>query len=80
TIVEDTLQETVTEVKPVVNEKVEPVIEYVYEIMDYQLSPAYIQSLLDRIEELQSDESNLNKDELLRLSHELDEILKKLRN
>ncbi|MCF0242767.1 MAG: hypothetical protein HUK25_09020 [Treponema sp.] len=73
-------KETVTEVKPVVNEKVEPVIEYVYEIMDYQLSPAYIQSLLDRIEELQSDESNLNKDELLRLSHELDEILKKLRN
>ena len=44
-----------------------------------QLSPEYIQSLLDRIAALEEDSPSLNREELLKLNSELDAILSYLR-
>ena len=48
------------------------------EISDWQLDPVYIQSLLDRISELQADGS-VDQSEIRQLSEELDAIFLKLR-
>ena len=48
------------------------------DIPDWQLDPVYIQSLLDRISELKADGS-VDKNEIRRLSEELDAIFSKLR-
>ena len=44
-----------------------------------QLSPDYIQSLLDRIAALEEDTDSINRQELLQLNAELDAILNYLR-
>ena len=44
-----------------------------------QLTPEYIQSLLDRIAELEEDTTSVNRQELLQLNAELDAILTYLR-
>lgn len=44
-----------------------------------QLSPEYIQNLLDRISALEEDDTTINRDELLQLNAELDAILEVLR-
>lgn len=45
-----------------------------------KLTPEYIQSLMNRINALEADASNVNKEELLELNAELDAILEYLRN
>ncbi|MBQ3825396.1 MAG: hypothetical protein II811_04605, partial [Spirochaetaceae bacterium] len=62
---------------PVVTEPSEP-SKPVREVSDWQLDPVYIQSLLDRISELQADGS-VDKNEIRQLSEELDAIYSKLR-
>ena len=62
---------------PVVTESSEP-SKPVREVSDWQLDPVYIQSLLDRISELQADGS-VDKNEIRQLSEELDAIYSKLR-
>ena len=52
---------------------------YVKNMSKEQLTPEYIQSLLDRIAELEEDSSSLNRQELLELNAELDAILTYLR-
>ena len=44
-----------------------------------KLNYQYIQSLIDRINSLEGDDQNLDRNELLRLNAELDAILEKLR-
>ena len=44
-----------------------------------QLTPEYIQALLDRIAALEEDSPTLNRQELLQLNAELDAILNYLR-
>lgn len=44
-----------------------------------QLSPEYIQNLLDRISALEEDDTTINRDELLQLNAELDAILEVLK-
>lgn len=65
-----------------------PTVEDVYEpapvsnkieIKPNQIEPEYIQALIDRISELESDGSNTNTEELNRLTRELDAILEYLR-
>ena len=46
---------------------------------DKQLTPEYIQSLIDRITELENDVDNVDEAELNRLNDELDAILTFLR-
>ncbi len=49
-------------------------------LRDYQLDPAYVQALIDRINSLRSgSESPIDRDEIVRLNAELDAILEKLR-
>lgn len=48
-------------------------------VTDEQMSPEYIQSLLDRIANLEESDSTINRDALLMLNSELDVILQKLR-
>lgn len=48
-------------------------------ITDEQLTPDYIQKLLDRINSLKSDGSDTNAEEILRLDAQLDAILERLR-
>ena len=44
-----------------------------------KFTPEYIQKLLDRIAELEKDSASVNRDELLKLNQELDQILEALR-
>ena len=44
-----------------------------------QLTPEYIQKLLDKILALEENDANLNREELLKLNAELDAILESLR-
>ncbi len=46
---------------------------------DYKIDPEYIQSLIDKIDSLQSDSENIDKEEIERLNAELDAIFKVLR-
>ena len=48
-------------------------------ITDEQLKPEYIQSLIDRIQNLEESDSTMNRDDLLLLNAELDMILQRLR-
>jgi len=52
---------------------------YIKNMSKEQLSPEYIQALLDRIASLEEDSSSLNRQELLQLNAELDAILTYLR-
>ncbi len=52
---------------------------YIKNMTKEQLSPEYIQSLLDRIAALEEDSPSLNRQELLQLNAELDAILTYLR-
>ena len=52
---------------------------YIKNMSKEQLTPEYIQSLLDRIAALEEDSSSLNRQELLQLNSELDAILTYLR-
>ena len=70
----------VYETKPVYEpETVKPVTANTNDITKEQLSPEYIQALLDRIAELEEDSPSLNRQELLQLNAELDAILTYLR-
>ncbi len=67
---------------PAVTEKPAASTDVDYYIMNMtkeQLTPEYIQSLIDRIEELEKDTSSVNRQELLQLNAELDAILMYLR-
>ncbi len=48
-------------------------------ITDYQMDPAYIQNLIDRINALQSDPKLVDRTEVRQLNAELDAILEKIR-
>ena len=52
---------------------------YIKNMSKEQLTPEYIQSLLDRIAELEEDTTSVNRQELLQLNAELDAILTYLR-
>ena len=52
---------------------------YIQNMSKEQLTPEYIQALLDRIAALEEDSPSLNRQELLRLNAELDAILTYLR-
>jgi hypothetical protein len=57
-----------------------PEVEFTVEsIKDEQLDPAYIQRLIDKINSLESNDTTIDRQELLRLNAELDAILQKLR-
>lgn len=67
------IAETPVEPEPVAEE------ETVNGLTKKQLSPEYIQNLIDRITELEQDTSKINSEELQALNTELDEILSALR-
>ena len=52
---------------------------YIKNMSKEQLTPEYIQSLLDRIAALEENSSSVNQQELLQLNAELDAILTYLR-
>lgn len=57
-----------------------PSVEFIVPpITDEQLDPAYIQALIDRINNLQSDPNLVDRTEVRRLNAELDAILEKIR-
>ena len=61
------------------NDEIPNVDFYIQNMSKEQLSPEYIQNLLDRIAALEEDSSSLNRQELLQLNAELDAILTYLR-
>ena len=48
-------------------------------LSEKQLTPEYIQNLIDRISAMEKDTSNVNQEELIQLNAELDAILNYLR-
>lgn len=70
-------------------EKVEPIeddsiqdlnpYEYTQPITSEQLDPVYIKQLLEKIENMETDSSDIDREEILRLNAELDAILEFLR-
>ena len=64
---------------PEVQPEVPDVDYYLQNMSKEQLSPEYIQALLDRIAALEEDSPSLNRQELLQLNTELDAILTYLR-
>ena len=80
-----TMSLPVIEQEPVKNKTIfEPVektsVEFIVPpITDNQLDPVYIQGLIDKINSLQSDPENVDRDEIRRLNAELDSILKIIR-
>lgn len=63
-------------------QNVEPASQVKFDVSNLtkeQLSPEYIQKLIDRINALEEDSSSVNRNELLELNAELDAILKNLR-
>lgn len=74
----------VKNVAPVVTEpelpKEVPVVKFdISKLTKEQLSPEYIQSLLDKIASLEEDDTTINRDEILQLNAELDAILEVLK-
>jgi len=72
------------EVKNTYEENYEPKVPETVEFNVKKLSsekytPEYIQGLLNRIAELEKDSASVNREELLKLNQELDEILEALR-
>lgn len=76
---EKTIEKEPVKETPVIPDPVPEVEETVNGLKKYQLSPEYIQGLIDRITELEQNSSNVNLDEIERLNEELDEILSALR-
>ena len=74
-------KEAVIEIENLVSEKKSiPNVEFnVNGIPKEKFTPEYIQKLLDRISELEKDTSVANREEILQLNAELDEILSVLR-
>ena len=74
-------KEVVIEIENLVYEKKSiPNVEFnVNGIPKEKFTPEYIQKLLDRISELEKDTSVANREEILQLNAELDEILSVLR-
>lgn len=74
-------KEVVIEIENLVSEKKSiPNVEFnVNGIPKEKFTPEYIQKLLDRISELEKDTSVANREEILQLNAELDEILSVLR-
>ncbi|MCR5189419.1 MAG: hypothetical protein K6C97_10825 [Treponema sp.] len=70
---EKTLEEDFT---PKNHENVEFTVK---KLSSEKYTPEYIQSLLDRIAELEKDSASVNREELLKLNQELDEILEALK-
>lgn len=67
------------QIKPQKSEKRTDVDFIVAPADDYKFDPEYVQNLIDKINSLQSDSENIDKDEIERLNAELDAILKVLR-
>ena len=67
-------------VKENLEPKVVPNVKFdVSTLTQEQLTPEYIQKLLDKILALEENDANLNREELLKLNAELDAILESLR-
>lgn len=68
-------------IEEIVNEdKLNPSVEFnVNGNRREKYTPQYIQALLDRIDELEKNSASANREEILRLNEELDEILSALR-
>ena len=64
---------------PETSDEIPSVDFYIQNMTQEQLSPEYIQDLLDRIAALEEDSPSFNRQELLRLNAELDAILTYLR-
>ena len=71
----------VEEISPVVETKpANPSVKFdVNNLSKEQLSPEYIQQLIDKINALEEDGSSINRNEILQLNAELDAILESLR-
>lgn len=78
-IPDDEVEDKVIEIKDDFDEKEENVPFSVDRIPPEKLDPLYVQSLLDRIDALESDPEIVDKQEVLQLNAELDAIMNKLR-
>ena len=76
-VTENPAEEEASEIRNA--EDIPPVDFYIQNMKKEQLSPEYIQDLLDRIAALEEDSPSYNRQELLRLNAELDAILTYLR-
>lgn len=64
---------------PVISDDIPTVDFYLKKLTKEQLTPEYIQSLIDRIDELEKNSPSVNRQEILQLNAELDAILMYLR-
>jgi len=64
---------------PVISDDIPNVDFYLKKLSKEQLTPEYIQSLIDRIDELEQNSPSVNRQEILQLNAELDAILTYLR-